>query len=103
MSDAYRRIWDPSLGPHAGAPTSKRIIQDINRLVDETYLSIVAYRGRALYGAHKCEGRRKTQLGSMGGRNHGGVRVKKYNTDNIAWVHPDITHLLDNVVNKYRD
>ena len=100
MAKAYHRLWDPSLGIHAGVPTSKRIIQDISRIVDETYLSIVKHRGRALYGLHTCDGRRKKECGNEKG--HGGKRVKKYEEDDIAWVHPDVAHLLDDLVSKYQ-
>ena len=100
MALAYKRIWDLNHGINGGAPTSKRICEDINRILDKTYLSIVAARGRALYGLHTCTGRRKQEIGSKGGR-HGGSPVKNKKDDIIEWVHPDVTHLLESVVCKY--
>ena len=50
MSSAYRRIWDTSLGIHKGTPTSPRICEDINRVVDVAYLDVVANLDRALHG-----------------------------------------------------
>eukprot|EP00593_Proboscia_inermis_P010417 CAMPEP_0171311144 /NCGR_PEP_ID=MMETSP0816-20121228/21371_1 /TAXON_ID=420281 /ORGANISM="Proboscia inermis, Strain CCAP1064/1" /LENGTH=172 /DNA_ID=CAMNT_0011795719 /DNA_START=717 /DNA_END=1233 /DNA_ORIENTATION=- len=44
-AEAYKRIWDSSLGPDAEAPTSKRIKKDIDRVVDGTYLKIFNARG----------------------------------------------------------
>ena len=67
LAKAYERIWDPTLGLDAGAPTSDRICEDINRIIDKTYLSIVENRGRALYGLHTCEGRRRKECGSSKG------------------------------------
>ena len=54
MAKAYHRIWDISLGIDAGAPCSKRICEDINRVIDKAYLSIYQNRGRAMHGAHTC-------------------------------------------------
>lgn len=102
MARSYLRLWDPSLGIDAGCPTSDRICEDINRIIDHTYLSIVNNRGRALHGAHSVEaGRRRKESGKKGGR--GGKRVKIYDDDTIGWVHPSIAHLLDSVVNRYRN
>ena len=33
----------------------------------------------------------------------GGRRVKSYDEDKIGWVHPTIAHLLDSVVDRYRN
>ena len=48
LSSAYRRIWDPSLGPMAGVPLGCRIIENIKRVVNKTYLAIFEHRGRVL-------------------------------------------------------
>ena len=96
------RIWDPTLGLNAGVPSSCRICEDINRIVDETYLSIVAHRGRAMYGPHTCTGRRQRECGATG-EGRGGVRVKKDCYGDMGWVHPDVTHLLENYVDKYKN
>ena len=75
MQRAYLKLWDPSLGPDEGAPTSKRIQEDINRVINETYLDIFYNRGMALAGNHRCKGRRKHECGLKGKR--GGARIKK--------------------------
>ena len=100
MSSAYHRIWDTSLGIHQGCPTSSRICEDINRVVDHAYLDVVNNRGRALHGNHTCVSRRRSESGSKGG--HGGKRVKGVVAQDIDWVHESIAYLRDEVVQKYR-
>ena len=101
MSSAYRRIWDPRHGPNSGCPASNRICEDINRVVDEVYLSIYKNRGRALHGAHTCASRRRRESGNRG-HGHGGKRIKKYDNEDIGWIHPSVAYLVDDVVAKYR-
>ena len=60
LGSAYQRIWDPELGPDAGAPSSKRICEDVHRIVNRTYLDIFARRGRVLDTA-AYTGRRAVQ------------------------------------------
>ena len=64
-------------------------------------LSIYKNRGRAMHGAHTCSGRRRRESGNKGS-GHGGKRVKKYDKDSIGWVHPSVTHLVDQFLNEYR-
>ena len=75
MSSAYKRLWDISLGPYAGVPNSKRICEDIERIIDKTYIEIVNNRGMALCGPHTCTGRRRNEIGGKGRR--GGVSELK--------------------------
>ena len=44
MLSAYARAWDPIHSPD-GFPSSNRIVQDIDRVVDEVYLKIIKYWG----------------------------------------------------------
>ena len=48
-SDTYRRLWDPSLHPD-GIPSSKRIIEEVNKILDETLLKVINARGAAIPG-----------------------------------------------------
>ena len=88
MLSAYLRLWDPKNGIH-GFPSAARIEEDINRLVDETYLRIFQLRGISLPEV-MYSGRRECIVGRRGG--HGGKRVK---CDSIkeTWVHPSVSHL----------
>ena len=88
MPSAYLRIWDLNNGIH-GYPSAARIEQDINRLVDETYLRIFNLRGISLPEV-MYSGRREQIVGRRGG--HGGKRVKS-NTIEEKWVHPSVAHL----------
>ena len=88
MLSAYLRIWDLNNGIH-GYPSAARIEEDINRLVDKTYLRIVSLRGISLPEV-MYSGRRKHLVGRRGG--HGGKRVKG-NTNDKKWVHPSVSHL----------
>ena len=88
MLSAYLRIWDTKLGTN-GCPSAKRIEEDINRLVDETYLRVVQLRGISLPEV-MYSGRRAKLVGRRGG--HGGVRKNSTSID-IPWVHPSVAHL----------
>ena len=88
---AYKRIWDPALGPDAGAPLGKRIIQDVERVINETYLRIFNNRGRALDDT-EYKGRRAALINANApnGRveRRGGKRVKGSGERKDIWVHP---------------
>ena len=92
---AYKRIWDPSLGSEAGAPLGKRIIEDVERVVNETYLRIFNNRGRALSDT-EYKGRRaaiirecRNEQGEGGLNNRrGGTRVKGSGELKHIWTHP---------------
>ena len=40
LSKAHKRIWDPNLGIHQGAPVHKRIKSEIKLVVNKSYLDI---------------------------------------------------------------
>ena len=88
MLSAYLRLWDPKHGSD-GCPTAKRIEEDINQLVDKTYLRIFDLRGISLPEV-MYSGRRAKLVGRRGG--HGGKRVKSTEID-LSWVHPSVAHL----------
>ena len=44
---AYKHVWDHALGSDMGAPTNRRIKQDVDRVVYQTYRKIFDRRGRA--------------------------------------------------------
>ena len=48
LSKAYKQIWDTELGILQGTPLYKRIKEDIERVVNKTYLEIFHQRGRIL-------------------------------------------------------
>ena len=89
LSKAYRRVWDPALGPDAGAPTSRRIKQDVDRVVYKTYLEIFHRRGRVLNTAAYL-GRRAQLHNERVAAPWGGKRIKGDGPVRTYWVHPDI-------------
>ena len=100
MARAYKKIYDPKHGPNAGAPVSARIIQDINRVIDTTYLAIFRNRGRSLDNAAYNKGRRYAKLG----KNWGGKRVKKdFDRENGPWVHSDVGSLKNELIMKAKE
>ena len=100
MAKSYKRIWDLSHGPNAGAPISKRIVEDINRVIDVTYLAIFNNRGRSLPNAAYNKGRRYCKSG----QNWGGMRVrKKFDEENGAWIHPDAVEMRNNLFIRSRE
>ena len=46
LADAYKRIWDTSLGPESGSPSSAEIITDTTNVIDRVYLDVFKMRGR---------------------------------------------------------
>ena len=48
LSKAYKTLWDPDLGLDAGVPLEQRIVQDIERVVDKTYLQNFQRHGQVL-------------------------------------------------------
>ena len=89
LSKAYRRIWNPELGPNAGAPLGRRIIQDIRRVIQKTYLEIFHRRGRVLDTA-QYTGRRAVEQRDRVAAPWGGKRVKGEGPQRTFWVHDDI-------------
>ena len=55
----------------------------------------------ALAGNHRCKGRRKHECGLKGKR--GGARIKKTEDEDIPWIHRDVRHLMDEMMEKYQD
>ena len=93
--EAYKRIWDPYLEPDAGAPTSKRIKEDIDRVVDETYRKIFNARGCVIETGNT--GRRAVK---RDGAKRGGARVKNIQVQVESfeeWIHPDISFLSNEI------
>ena len=62
--DSYLRLWYPSLFPE-GIPSSKRIMQDINYIVDYVLLKIVEVRRVTVPRLSSRAGKRKG-IGSNG-------------------------------------
>ena len=94
-AEAYKRIWDPSLGPDAGAPTSKRIKEDIDRVVDETYRKIFNARGCVIETGNT--GRRAVK---RDGAKRGGARIKNVQVQVESyeeWIHPDISFVSNDI------
>ena len=83
--NAYLRLWDPTLIPH-GSPCSKRIVEDIYRIVDEVLMKIFYSRGTVVKGLGTRRGRRN-DLG-LGKLPRGGRKVKHTNFEK-KWVHID--------------
>ena len=88
---AYKKIWDPNLGPFAGAPIHKRIKEDIGRVVQKTYLDIFNHRGRVLDTA-AYTGRRAVEQEERFADQWGGHRIKGAGPKRTYWIHPDVKH-----------
>ena len=82
------------MGPDAGAPSSKRICEDVHRIVNRTYLDIFARRGHVLDTA-AYTGRIAVQQAERFAAPWGGRRTKGEGSKKTFWVHP--------VVKKYED
>jgi len=89
LAYAYKRIWNPALGPDAGAPSSKRIREDIERVVNKTYLKIFERRGRVLDTA-AYTGRRAVEQQERYAEQWGGKRIKGEGPVRKYWVHPSV-------------
>ena len=97
LSTAYRRVWDPEIGIHAGAPVHKRIKEDIERVVNKTYLEIFYRRGRVLNTA-AYTGRRAVEQGERYAAPHGGIRTKGTGPVRKYWVHPEVKQYEANIM-----
>ena len=104
MRSTYLRIWDPLHGPDGGCPDSNRIQQDINRIIDETYVRIFQNRGRGLSGPHNPRGRRRSEMGrKVNGTGPGGARTKiPHDSAKGKWMHPDAKEIYDETFEKYK-
>eukprot|EP00957_Ditylum_brightwellii_P137887 10513126-Ditylum_brightwellii.AAC.1 len=84
---AYMRLCDPALqdtNVEHGVPSSARIIEDVMRIRNETYMRIYMARGVALEGR---TGRRKKR-GVGPGR--GGKQERNATARARRWIHPDV-------------
>ena len=79
---AYLRVWDPTLGPNAGAPLGHHIIEDFGRCYGKHLVSTCKAKGWAI-NEHQAAGHRFRRTGGWGGK-----RVKKV-APMAQWVHPD--------------
>ena len=70
----------------AGAPLGRQIIQDIKRVVNETYLKIFKRRGRVLDTA-QYTGRRAVEQEERYAEQWGGLRVKGTGPVREYWIH----------------
>ena len=70
----------------AGAPLGRRIIEDIQRVVNETYLKIFERRGRVLDTA-QYTGRRAVEQEERYAQQWGGSRVKGTGPVREYWIH----------------
>jgi hypothetical protein len=112
---AYLRVMEPTLGPNAGAPLGKRIVQDFAKCYGRHLSIICEAHGWAVQG-----------VGSRNGyRNHpsyfgppevvkanahlvpkkfgnGGRRVKSEKPDPLRWTHPDAVEIAKKIPLKAR-
>ena len=86
LGAAYIRIWNPDLGPNAGAPLGRRIIQDSEQIVNKTYLQIFNRPGHVLDTA-AYTGRRAKEQQEQYTRPWGGKRIKGERLVRTYWVH----------------
>ena len=98
--NAYQRLWDPSLGPDAGVPSSKRIIEDVRRVVDEVLPRLFEARGATVKGLGTRTGRRREL--NLAPLPRGGRRKKK-ETMEKKWKHPDAESALDELFRKHQN
>ena len=97
LSKAYKWIWDTELGIHQGAPVHKRIKEDIERVVNKTYLEIFYRRGRVLNTA-AYTGRRAVEQKERYAAQHGGTRYKGAGPVRKYWVHPQVKEYEANIM-----
>ena len=102
LRSAYKRVWDPSLGPEGGAPSSKRIKEDIERVIDETYLKIFNRRGRVL-DTSAYKGRRAEVHEERVAAPHGGIRVKGTGRSKYYWLHSQVEDCENELVREVRE
>jgi hypothetical protein len=99
---AYARVMDPSLGPDAGAPLGKRIVQDFAKCYGVNLEMIVMAHGWAVEGVGTRDGHRRDEsyFGPLEIRLrmakivkpkflHGGLRIKNATPKEAGWKHPD--------------
>ena len=101
LSNAYKRVWDPDLGPDAGAPLGRRIKQDVDRIVNKTYLQIVARRGRVLDTAAYL-GRRAELHEDRVAAPWGGPRTKGEGPVRTYWIHSNVNSYEGQLMEKSR-
>ena len=102
LRSAYKRVWDPELGPEGGAPTGERIKQDIDRVIDETYLKIFHRRGRVL-DTSAYKGRRAEVHEARVAAQHGGQRTKGSGTEKEYWMHAEVQDCENELVRETRE
>ena len=92
-AEAYKRIWDPYLGPDAGTLTSKSIKEDIDRVVDGTYLKILNAWDYVIE-TRNTDRRFVKRVCAK----HGGSRIKNIEVENYEeLIHPDIFFVSNNI------
>ncbi len=62
LASEYTRLYNPSLGPNAGAPPGQRIKQDVDRVINKTYLQIFNVRG-IVVGTVQNKGKQYVKIG----------------------------------------
>ena len=83
LKKAYKRIWDPELGPGG------RIEQDVTRVIDETYLAIFLRRGRVL-DTSAYKGRRADVHEERVAKPWGGGRKRGSGVQKLHWLHYEV-------------
>ena len=86
QTSAYKRVMDPALGMEKGAPTSKRICQDIRKFI-LALTGIRDARGICVQGLGSRTGHRAAAANGQVQR--GGKREKKVATED-PWFHSDV-------------
>ena len=94
---AYRRVWDTELSIHAGAPVNKRIKEDIEQVVNKTYLDIFYWRDMVINTA-AYTGRRAVEQRERHTAQHGGNRTKGTGPVRKYWVHPEVKQYEANIM-----
>ena len=105
---AHTRVMDPMLGPNAGSPLGKRIVQDFNKCYGKNLQICCAAHGWAVHGVGDRKGHRAHS--SFFGPPHvvaanahlvpmekkrGGRRVKSSTPEPIQWTHDDAQEIAD--------
>jgi len=85
QTEAYLRVFDPSLGPDAGAPLGSRICQDVGKFL-VALSAIRDARGTCVPGLCSRSGPRAAASTGLG--QHGGHRVKRAHVEH--WYHDDV-------------
>ena len=93
MEEGYLKLWD------GGCPSSSRIIEDIDRVLDVAYPMLYENRGIALHDLERRIGRRRKESSSFQSKKRGGKRVKNNEFKTCEYIHESIANMKELLIN----